>query len=322
MKLLTLLSLLVLAVPAAAAPHGIRRVQGAQIKVHKGAKAGENLQYYGGPVISSAKVYAIFWTDKVAAETKAKIGPLYENILDSNYMDWLNEYDTSLTAVNGRPGTNQHIGRGRFMGAVTIAPANASKTLTDAMLQAELDAQMAAGKLAPADDDSLYMIYFPSGYKITIEGEASCSSFCGYHEGFKSARTGASVFYGVMPSCGMGCGGSSAWEAISLTSSHECLEAITDPFPTPGSNPAYPQAWNTSGGEEIADLCQSGGSTVTGHGIVSSVSWEWDNASKSCAKGPWTQARALAAPRSIAASRPMPLVDSLRAAPAKLFIGR
>ncbi|MDD5302467.1 MAG: hypothetical protein PHS14_05090 [Elusimicrobia bacterium] len=326
MKLLPLLSaaLVLAAASAQAAPHGIKWVQGAKAQMGKGVKSGGNLQYYGGPVISSAKVYAVFWTDKVAAETKAKIGPFYENILDSGYMDWLGEYDTNLTAVNGRPGTGQHIGRGRFMGAITITPANASKKLTDAMLQTELDAQMAAGTLAAADDDTLYMLYFPSGYSITIESAASCSSFCGYHEGFKSARTGGSVFYGVMPACGFGCGGSSAWDAIALTSSHECLEAVTDPFPTPGSSPAYPQAWNTAGGDEVADLCQEGASTVTGHGIVSKVSWEWDNASQSCLKGPWTQARSIAAPRapSVAAARTLPIFESLRGAPARAFTGR
>lgn len=315
--------LVLAAASAQAAPHGIKWVDGVKALAGKGkGPAGGNLLYYGGPVISNAKVYAVFWTDKVAAETKTKIGPFYENILDSGYMDWLSEYDTNLPAVNGRPGTNQHIGRGRFMSAITITPVNASKKLTDAMLQKELDDQMAAGKLPPADDDSLYMIYFPSGYSITIEGAASCSSFCAYHEGYKSARGGASVFYGVMPSCGFGCGG--GFDGLSATSSHEALEAITDPFPTPGSEPAYPQAWNTTGGEEIADLCQEGGSTVSGHGIVSRVSWEWDNATKSCNKGPWTQARSLAAPRapSIAASRPLPIVESLRGAPAKAFIGR
>jgi hypothetical protein len=317
MKLLPLL-VLALASSASAAPHGIRWVQGSKASIKKGAQAAGNLQYYGGPVISSAKVYAVFWTSGVAAETRSKIGPFYENILDSGYMDWLSEYDTNLTAVNGRPGTAQHIGRGRFMGSVVISPANASKTLTDAMLQAELDAQIASGKLAPSDADTLYMLYFPPGYKITIEGEASCSSFCGYHEGYKSAGTGAPVYYGVMPSCGMGCGGSSAYDAVALTSSHECLEAITDPFPTPGSNPAYPQAWNTAGGDEIADLCSEGASTVTGHGQVSRVSWEWDNSTKSCNKGPWTQARSASAPAAPARALP-PLVESLRLAPAKAF---
>ncbi len=325
MKTLSLLfAFLVLsAVSTQAAPHGIKWVQGAKVQAGKGPKvAGGNLLYYGGPVISNAKVYAVFWTDKVAAETKSKIGPFYENILDSNYMDWLSEYDTNLPAVNGRPGTNQHIGRGRFMGSVTITPANAAKKLTDEMLQAELDGQIAAGKLAPADDNSLYMIYFPAGYSITIEGAGSCSSFCAYHEGFKSTKHNTSIFYGVMPACGFGCGG--GFDGLSATSSHEAIEAITDPFPTPGSNRAYPQAWNTTGGEEIADLCQEGGSTVTGHGLVSRVSWEWDNATKSCNKGPWTQAPALRAPRApaIAASRPLPIVESLRGAPAKAFVGR
>jgi hypothetical protein len=315
-NLLLALAAALLSSPVHAAPHGIKWVSGVASQAHKPRKAGENLQYYGGPVISNAKVYAVFWTAAVAAETKTKIGPFFENMLDSNYMDWLSEYDTNITAVNGRPGTNQHIGRGRFMGSVTIVPSIQAKALTDEQLQKELEGQIAAGVLAPADDDTLYMLYFPSGYSITIEGMRSCSSFCAYHEGFKSARAGSSIFYGVMPTCGFGCGG--GFDGLTATSSHECLEAITDPFPTPGSNPAYPQAWNTSGGEEIADLCQEGASTVTGHGLVSKVSWEWDNNTKSCNKGPWTQARSVSAPRP-ALARSLPLVEALRASPAAAF---
>ena len=319
MKNLLAAAVLLAAAPAFAAPHGIKWAKGFRPAAHAAPKAGENLQYYGGPVIASAKVYAVFWGDSVNAETRAKIGPFFSNILDSAYMDWLSEYDTDLPSVDGRPGTKQHIGRGRFMGTVKISPANASKTLTDADVQAELDAQIAAGVLAPSDEDTLYMVYFAPGVKISIEGEASCSSFCAYHEGFKSARSGKPVYYGVMPQCGgFGCG--SGFDSLSATSSHECIEAITDPFPTPGSHPAYPQAWNTSGGEEIADLCQEGSSTVTGHGLTSKVSWEWDNASRACNKGPWTQAPAPRAPRTPAlASAPMPLFEALRAAPASAF---
>lgn len=281
---------LLLSSPAFAAPHGILWANGAKpTRFSAAANKTSGLLYYGGPVIQHAKVYAVFWGDNVPADTKAKVGPFFANILDSGYMDWLSQYDTNRKAVDGRDGTNQHIGRGGFGGAFTIRPRNASKSLTDADLQAELDAQIAAGALPAATDDSLYMMYFPSGVSISIEGQRSCSSFCAYHEGFKSPRNGQNTFYGVMPVCGWGCGGAD-FDASSAVSSHECLEAITDPFPTPGDKPAYPQAWNDDGGQEIADLCQDGSSTVTGHGITSNVSWEWDNRTMACNQGPWAQA--------------------------------
>ncbi|MDE2238111.1 MAG: hypothetical protein KGK30_09495, partial [Elusimicrobia bacterium] len=279
---------LLLSAAAQAAPHGILWARGRRPLRLFSASSG-NLLYYGGPVISRVKVTAVFWTNQVNRETQARIGSFFSNILDSSYMDWLSEYDTDLRAVDGRAGTGQKIGRGSYAGSVTIQPRNASRDLTDAMLQKELAAQIAAGRLPPPDANTLYMLYFPPNSHIPIGQEASCEAFCAYHEGFKTA-SGASVFYGVMPDCGSwSCGEGSRFNNLSSVSSHEAMEAVTDPFPTPGSNPAYPQAWNTSDGEEVADLCVGGDSTVTGHGLTSVVQQLWDNRTHSCLKGPWAQ---------------------------------
>ena len=322
MKPLALLAVLLSAATAASAnPHGIMWAKGVRAEASPAPKSAGGLLYYGGPVIPNAKVYAVFWGDGVSAETKSKIGPFFANILDSTYMDWLSEYDTNLTAVDGRQGTAQHIGRGSFGGNIAIKPANAAKALTDEMIQKELEGQIAAGVLPPSDGNSLYMIYFPAGVSITIEGSRSCSSFCAYHEGFTSKRTGAPVYYGVMPVCGFGCGG--GFNGLTEVSSHECLEAVTDPFPTPGDKPAYPQAWNDAGGQEIADLCSSVSSTVTGHGLTSAVSGEWDNSIGGCNSGPWTQnpaANAIAMMTRLPAPAPrLPLLDALRASSANVF---
>lgn len=290
-----LAALLILPSLVSANPHGILWARGkAPLKAAATpGQAPDNLLYYGGPVIEHAKVYVVLWGDKIDPEIKTKIGPFYEAMLDSAYMDWLSIYDTNLKAVDGREGTKQHIGRGSFGGRFTIKPANTGKALTDAMVQAELEAQIASGVLPPADANTLYMTYFPKGVSITIEGEKSCSSFCAYHEGFNSSRLGAPVYYGVMPTCGgLGCGG--GFSSVTHTSSHEAIEAITDPFPTPGSNPSYPQAWNTKSGEEISDVCPNS-STVTSHGATYTVTQNWDNRAGACAKGPWTQNGAAAA---------------------------
>jgi len=314
--------LAVLSSVASAAPHGIYWAQGAKPSVFKveRASAGGGLKYYGGPVISHPKVYAVFWGSKVDPETQANIGPFFSNMLDSTYMDWLNEYQTNLTAVDGRHGTDQKIGRGSYAGSIMITPINGSSSLSDQDVQAELDAQIASGKLPKPSDDSLYMIYFPSGVSISIEGQRSCSSFCAYHEGFKSAKAGANVYYGVMPVCGFGCGvAGSTFDSLSVVSSHECIEATTDPFPTPGDKPAYPQAWNDAGGQEIGDLCADGNSTVTGHGMTSAVQWEYDNSIQGCNQGPWQQTASATVASVVVPATPAPkplLLESLRNAAA------
>ena len=318
-SLAVLAVLAVLSTAASAAPHGILWAKGAGPKI----EASGNLQYYGGPVISHPKVYAVFWGDNVDAETQSKIGPFFTNMLDSTYMDMLPQYNTNIAAVDGRHGTDQTLNRGTYAGGIKIAPFNTSSSLADADVQHELEAQIAAGKLPAASDDSLYMIYFPSGISISIEGQRSCSAFCAYHEGFKSAKTGASIYYGVMPVCGFGCGvAGSTFDSMSVVSSHECMEAVTDPFPTPGDKPAYPQAWNDAGGQEIGDLCASGNSTVTGHGLTSAVQWEYDNSISGCNQGPWTQnAAPTVANIVVPSARPVPTLESLRAAPSRVFAG-
>jgi hypothetical protein len=324
--LVSALAAAVLAASAHAAPHGILWAQGARPSNLK-ATAGGGLQYYGGPVISHPKVYAVFWGSNVDSETQSKIGPFFANMLDSTYMDMLAQYGTGIKAVDGRDGTHQTLNRGTFAGNLTIQPINTSTTLSDLDIQHELDAQIAAGNLPAATDDSLYMVYFPSGISISIDAQnASCQSFCAYHEGYKSPKTGSNVFYGVMPVCGFGCGiGGSAFDSMSIVSSHECTEAITDPFPTPGTTPAYPQAWNDSGGQEIGDLCQQGSGTITGHGLTSAAQWEYDNSLGGCNQGPWTQNASLAQAPASAAPRAMPaipLLDAVRSAPASIFAGR
>jgi hypothetical protein len=100
------------------------------------------------------------------------------------------------------------------------------------------------------------------------------------------------------------------------------MEAVTDPFPTPGDKPAYPQAWNDAGGQEIGDLCAQGNSTVTGHGLTSAVQWEYDNSIGGCNQGAWTQNAAPAiADIVVPSARPLPLLEALRAAPANVFAG-
>ncbi len=259
-----------------------------------GPQAGGGLLYFGGPVISNTKVVAVMWGPSVKQEVVGGMGAFYDAALNSTYMDWLTEYNTvGLKAVDGRDGTNQTINRGRFLSTVIITPTNSSRNLSDEQLQAELEAQIEKGVLPRPDADTLYMMHFPPGIKITIDGMSSCSSFCAYHMGFNSKKYDAPIFYGVMPdmggACSFGCGmGSSYFDTTTYVSSHEMIEAITDPFPTPGDKPAYPQAWNDRSGSEISDLCSSP-AILKARDRTYKVTMNWSNKAAGCVGGTYTQ---------------------------------
>lgn len=243
--------------------------------------AGNPLLYYGGPVISNVKVVSVLWNNRVMPEVKSGITDFYRAYVDSQHMDWLNEYATNVNAVDGRAGTGQTIGRGQVLGEVTLNPSVTSKKITDEQIQQEIEKSVDAGILPRPDDNTLYMIHFSKDIQISIEGMTSCFSFGGYHNGVKSAKYG-NVFYGVMPECSFFGGG--GFGNVTFVSAHELIEAVTDPFPTPGNSPAYPQAWNAKDGNEIADLCTS--STIfKGPKADYKISMEWSNSRNRCYDG-------------------------------------
>lgn len=245
------------------------------------SNAGNPLLYYGGPVISNVKVFTVLWNDRVNPQVKNGITDFYRAYVDSQHMDWLSEYATNINAVDGRAGTGQTIGRGQVLGEATITPSVTSKKITDEQIQQEIEKNIDAGIFPRPDQDTLYMAHFSKDIQISIEGMTSCFSFGGYHNAFKSEKYG-NIFYGVMPECSMFGGG--GFKSITFVASHELIEAVTDPFPTPGSSPAYPQAWNAIDGNEIADLCTRG-TTFKGPKADYNISMEWSNSRNRCYDG-------------------------------------
>ena len=240
------------------------------------------LLYYGGPVISNVRVFVGIWNDRVSPEVKTSITDFYRAYVTSEHMDWLNEYQTNITAVDGRNGTAQSIGRGEVIGEKIMTPSVVAKKITDTQIQQEIEKQIDAGHFPRPDANTLYMLHFSKDIQISIEGMTSCFSFGGYHNAYKSAKYG-DIFYGVMPECSMFGGG--GFGNITFVAAHELIEAVTDPFPTPGDKPAFPQAWNAADGNEIADLCQSGSTTLKGPKGNYNISLEWSNSRNRCYDG-------------------------------------
>ena len=249
-------------------PHGMRAPS---------AGTGE-MEYYGGPVFSTVKVITVMWGSKVNPQIVSGIGGFYTAATNSTFFDIMAQYATTLTGINGHKGTDQQIGRGTFSQQVVITPFNGHKTLSNKAVQKELVAQIAAGNLPAPDANTLYMTYFPPGITITLGSSKSCSAFGAYHEGFKNATYGG-VFYGVMPDCGY------TFADSTVVSSHELAEATTDNFPTPGSKPKYPQAWNTTDGYEIGDLCEGYSGTLTAGSTKYTVQQIYSNLVAGCSTG-------------------------------------
>jgi hypothetical protein len=240
------------------------------------------MHYFGGPVISNAKLYVVWWgqpssLDPSITAARGGMADFFAGVTHSNFMDWLNEYDTNIPtqsgSKSGSPGTGQHIGRGNLAGTYTLTSIP-SGNVTDAQVQSTLDAAFASGALPMPDSNSLYAFFFPPSVSIDMDG-ASCGSWLAYHE-YKPVTSQPAAAYIVMPDCGGG--------FDTTTVSHELAESITDYIPTPGSNPNYPQAWNTSDGNEVGDLCVGGSASVSTALGTFSVQAIWDEVKATCAK--------------------------------------
>ena len=231
-----------------------------------------NLQYGGGPIIPNVKMVAVMWGAGVDPVTVGGIGAFFTAISSSTMMDMLTEYNTPT----------QTIGHGTFGSLVQIKPINKSKSLSDDDIQAELNAQLATNALPASDANTMYMIYFPAGFSISLSGITSCQDFCAYHN-----NTSQNVIYGVMPDvnhdgCETGCGGNAEpFANTTEVTSHEFTEAVTDPLPN-GQG-----AWQSPDGSEIGDLCVAQPMNLVAGSVTYTIQQEYDNSISACTPGPF-----------------------------------
>lgn len=252
-----------------------------------GAATTGTLQYYGGKVIPSAHVYAIYWGN--AGSYQPQLDSFLQTLLPGSYFQWLGEYATSTQAP----------GAGSFVRSIVDTNVPAGGTVDDSQVRTELANLVAAGTLPAPDGNSLYFFFFPSGTNVSSSdgGGASCTAFCGYHDTFTSGSD--EFYYGVLPdpaTCGASCDnqGGNYFADLTAVTTHELTEAITDPevglaiqasAQNGGTYPVFPNGWTSASGE-IGDLCAWQDTTVAGY----NVQLEWSNAQGACvASGPLQQ---------------------------------
>jgi hypothetical protein len=251
--------------PAPAAIHSPRDTQPTfapisnRTAVYDASYGSGNLIDHGGLEIGNAGFWAIYWNDKVANSTATSNGTSthYTTIqaeLDdfiANFPDNTN-YDGSTTddyTIIQQYGSTVPIANSIQRYGVFVDTVATQKSISDSKIQNYLTGLFNSGRVR-AFSNVIYGIYLPPGMRVTLNGGASCSTFCGYHSRFTYG--GMQIKYATFPylNCSA-CKLSTLTVADMLTivTSHEIREAVTDPGDN-GQN-----AWYDASGYEADDKC-------------------------------------------------------------------
>jgi hypothetical protein len=161
--------------------------------------------------------------------------------------------------------------------------------ITDAQLQTEISKFLTAHGLK-GSLTNMYLVYTSSGEGscfTSTDGECAYTTYCAYHGFF---GTGPIIYanlpFGYLPTCQISGTPSPnsdpPADAVATVATHELTEAITDP---------ELDAWFTSAGEEIGDLCDFVYGPFTWDSGMANQSWnadffvvqeEYDNHTAAC----------------------------------------
>jgi hypothetical protein len=224
------------------------------------------------PVIASVEITPCFvgtgWQSPPMAGYQAQLEAFLAVFVRSSLIGILKQYSVPNFQIG-----NGSVNPGVFL-PIALAP-----VIEDSDVQTYLSTAIAAGQLPAANANSLYVAFFPQGTTIHASGIGnSCdpNGHCGYHDDMNGTP------YAVIPwlDCGPCCPPPlQPFQAVTASASHEICEAITDPVASPPAN----ASWQDPSGNEVADLCNTGGwqtHDLDGSGFV--VQRVWSNASGKC----------------------------------------
>lgn len=283
--------------------HVLPTVNGAQSVAVSATATANGLLYNGGPVMLSAKTYAIFWAPATLQNgTTTSMPAAYRTILTNMLTDYPgHSLASNNTQYHQGSTTKAYIqSTGGLAGSyvdTSAYPAGGCYSafyrnhncLTDGQLQAEI-ARIMALKGWNGGLGNVFLLF-------TERGEASCFAsgcaytyYCAYHGSFVNAK-GQTVIYGNQPYpvqsvCSAANqkspNGNLAGDTEASIASHELTEAITDPLGT---------AWFDANGNEIGDLCayqfgfsgwDGGAANQMWNGHYYLLQMEYDNYLHSC----------------------------------------
>lgn len=218
-----------------------------------------DLVYQGGPLLTHPEVFVIFLgnTWRKHKNDMDYLQGFFPAVLTSSLMDQLKEYNTSA----------YQYGYGKYLGSAIVAHTYRGKKISDVQIQNEIKTCIARHKIPSNTAQTLYFVFTPPNIKVTADKDASCTVFCGYHDAIDQQ-----IFYAVIPypSCNGCLGTLSVQQSLTVTSSHELCEAMTDPIPGNG--------WYNQKKGESGDFCGFTFKTVNGY----TVQQEWSNKLSDC----------------------------------------
>lgn len=222
-----------------------------KLQVYPPSYGSGNLTNHGGHEIPFAGFFAIYWNSTVAGSAGSQgYSTLRSEVtaFATNFSDGqpYNQSATSdYTIVQQYSATDAISPVLAFAGDFVDSQAKQS-AFSDSKVRSYL-ASLFASSVVTADPDTVFGVYFPSGMKITLQGGTSCSAFCGYHGHFTYG--GQDIKYAVFPytdcrACSVS--GKAVADILTIVTSHEIREAVTDPDLN---------AWFDAAGYEADDKC-------------------------------------------------------------------
>ncbi|MBS2030419.1 MAG: hypothetical protein JST54_21125 [Deltaproteobacteria bacterium] len=233
--------------------------------------APPQVQDYGGPVLQQPKLVPVFFSNDDAT-TVAQLSDFASRVGSTQY--W-----AATTSEYG-------VGPATALAPVQLTEA-APASIDDAAIQTWLAGKLNGNDPAwPANDgNTVYVLFYPDATTVTLQGLSSCQGFGGYHQNITldTAHGSADAAYVVVPRC-LNFPPNTGVDAVTASTSHELIEAATDPYPL--TQPAYALMddahifWlRVLGGGEVGDMCaQFDSSFTTFSELAYSVQRTWSNA--------------------------------------------
>ena len=190
--------------------------------------------YNGGALLPQVEVQAVYYgsnwaTNPALYQQTGQFEGYLNYLVTSPYMDMLTK-------------AGYNVGQGSSStGNILEYQLSSSQYLQDGTIQSNLQAEINAGALQPNDANRLYVVYVEPNIAVNLPGQGtSITSFAGYHGAFTGSN-GAPVRYAVVTTPGGATVGGaanayangdtylSAFNEMTMVSSHEIAEAVTDP---------------------------------------------------------------------------------------------
>jgi hypothetical protein len=226
----------------------------------------------GGPVLAAPRITAITFSNDVHS---ANVQPGEASVeLIETFVQTLGFQPTFWDAVS-----EYGVGPGSSTGPIRLS--EAAPTIID---DSGVTVDPKTGALVPSiqswlfekldgthpefgtpDSNTLYAIFYPAPTTVMLGDAAGCDSFGAYHSNIVLPPSdrfpdGISVAYAVMPRCTDKNHPDGALDDLTVSASHEFVEAATDPYPF--TTPAFDNvdddhvAYGVLGGGEVGDMCE------------------------------------------------------------------